>query len=326
MVIKLLGEAYQTKTGSIKHLEHQSGNRVSPDHRTEIAINKLLQPRYPKLGDDGHILGWTKLHCATATRLAREDPSLHKEKESRDRDGMTPLHWAVLNNSASWVRAFLTSQCDRNSKDNFGQTPLYLALSKGLIGITNILQEGGGILDGWSRYISDTPDDLEIERLLDGKGTHLNTQDSGETTPPGIHLNIQDSDELTPLHLAIRAGRKSLAQMLLERGADPNAVLKSSGECALYAASAGGNLEIVELLLKHGADPSHPTLYSWTSLHWAVKNGHEAVVKALLHAGANPTAVSDTGRTPLDMTSNSTMKAVIRTYLSRLGIQEQQRG
>lgn len=324
MVIKLLRKAYQTKTGSIKHLENQRGNRVYTDYRTTVAINGLLRPRYPKSGDCGHILGWTKLHCATATvRFVKEDSPLRKQNEPKDRDGMTPLHWAVLNNKASWVRVFLKSKCDRNIKDNFGRTPLYLALSKGLLEITNILQEGGGILDGWSRYISDTPDDLEIERLLDGEGTHLNIQDSGKITPLRIHLNIQDSDGMTPLRLAIGAGRKGLVQILLERKADPNAVLKSSGECALYPASAGGDLETVELLLKHGADPSYPTQYLWTPLHWAVGNGHEDVVKALLHAGASPTAASDTGKTPLDMTSNSTMAGIIQSYLSKLGVQEE---
>lgn len=310
LIIKILGKAY----GGIKRLARPSGHQAIRDFRTASGITELLRTRYPMSGDDKHILGWTELHQATATMRAHSSSSPLRKRNDldvnvKDRDGMTPLHWAVLKNKTDWVEALLKSRSDSNIKDNFGRTPLYLSLIRGHKEIINILQEGGGILDGWCQYISETPDDGEIERLLDSEG---------------IYLNIQDSDEKTPLRLAIGAGRKVLAKMLLERGADPNAILKSSGECALYPSSAGGDLEIVELLLKHKANPSHPTIYGWTPLHWAVGNGHDAVAKALLDAGADPTAVSDTGKTPLDMTSQSEMKGVIQKYLSKSPIQGEQ--
>lgn len=283
-----------------------TSTRGPQNYGINYTIAKLLDTRYAK-GDSNeeNILGWTPLHCATATMTVDNKKSPLRQShiiviDARDRDGRTPLHWAILNSSQPWVETLLKAKSDTNSKDNCGRTPLHLALSRGLKNIANVLQKGGGI-DGWGLYISEASDD-DFELLLEGGG---------------IDLNVRDKDGRMPLRLALLAGRKVLARKLLEGNADADAVVPNSGESALYPTAAGGDLEMTELLLKHNANPSHPTIYGWTPLHWAVGNNHKQVAKALLDKGANPSAVADTGKTPLHMAGNKDMRELVEQYISR---------
>ena len=58
-----------------------------------------------------------------------------------------------------------------------------------------------------------------------------------------------------PLHQAAFWGKKIVIQLLLERGADPNAV-DSYGRTPLCMAAFHGGKEIVQLLLNAGGDPT----------------------------------------------------------------------
>ena len=70
-----------------------------------------------------------------------------------------------------------------------------------------------------------------------------------------------------PIHHASRNGDTEIVQLLIDAGADVNAVT-SRGHTTLYCAGGHGHLETFELLLKHGADPTArlsdgKTLWEW---------------------------------------------------------------
>ena len=75
---------------------------------------------------------------------------------------------------------------------------------------------------------------------------------------------------------------------LLDGGASLE-VNHPTGETVLMAAARSGNVETVELLLERGADPNaFESLQHQTALMWAAAEGHTAAVGALLEAGADP--------------------------------------
>ena len=110
-----------------------------------------------------------------------------------------------------------------------------------------------------------------------------------------------DEGQGTPLYLAVGRGQFTAAKLLLEHGANANALSNYSGP-ALHVAASKSRSDLMALLLAHGANPES-TLKGETALHISAKFGCLACVKALVEAGANVNAVTfgDYGRTPIHL-------------------------
>jgi ankyrin repeat protein len=103
--------------------------------------------------------------------------------------------------------------------------------------------------------------DIERVRTLLDRGGDPNSQRTilsdtvhslGRTSRAGSSV---DFDKQTPLVIiAIAKGEYSIARLLLERGADPNA-RDGWGRGVLANAATGDDVELVRLLLSMGADP-----------------------------------------------------------------------
>ena len=129
------------------------------------------------------------------------------------------------------------------------------------------------------------------------------------------------SDGFTPLHLAAYFDRLEVARLLLERGADRNAVaLNEMRVTPLHSAVSARHRDMVGLLLAHGASPNAVQHGGWTPLHAAARAGDEAVVDMLLLRGADPTRKSDDGRTAIDMADeggHGAIAKILRNYAKR---------
>lgn len=109
-------------------------------------------------------------------------------------------------------------------------------------------------------------------------------------------------DGFTPLHLSCFFGHFHCAQLLIREAADVNAVADNPMAVApIHSAAAGRHLDIVKLLLDNGACINARQHGGWTALHAAAMNGDQAMLDALLDAGADAGLKSDDGRTAADM-------------------------
>ncbi|EXJ77801.1 hypothetical protein A1O3_10030 [Capronia epimyces CBS 606.96] len=141
------------------------------------------------------------------------------------------------------------------------------------------------------------------------------------------NYRVPSSNE-TMLLMAIRTGRTALIDVLINAGADADAV-NERGQSPLLLASELGNSAIVQRLIAAGVSLNNG------SLHQAVRSLLPKVVKVLLQHGANPNYRSQMhgGRTPLGefcltakVTASSYQAAVeVLTELERKGADVEER-
>jgi ankyrin repeat protein len=110
-------------------------------------------------------------------------------------------------------------------------------------------------------------------------------------------------DGFTPLHLACFAGGAETTRLLVERGADLEALSTASFAQVrpLGTAAFARDHDSARVLLEAGADPNGPGEGGFTPLHTAAQNGDVELVRLLLEHGADAHAAAADGRTPADL-------------------------
>ncbi|UVI32825.1 ankyrin repeat domain-containing protein [Paenibacillus spongiae] len=120
--------------------------------------------------------------------------------------------------------------------------------------------------------------------------------------------NMENDEGLTPLGYAAHHGNKDAVQILLDHGADVNAVSHSKiafipSNTALHAAIAGErSMDVVRLLLAHQANTHIFDSNGHTSLHTAAfHDDNLEMIRLLIEHGADVNARIEGGDTALSL-------------------------
>jgi ankyrin repeat protein len=115
-------------------------------------------------------------------------------------------------------------------------------------------------------------------------------------------VNAWSADGFSPVHLAVFFGHAATAGLLIERGADIEAVSRNRMTVRpLHSAVAGRDPESVRVLLDAGADVNAPSHAGFTPLLDAAQNGDREIVEMLLADGADASASLDDGQSAADL-------------------------
>ncbi|CAD7704777.1 unnamed protein product [Ostreobium quekettii] len=136
---------------------------------------------------------------------------------------------------------------DPETSNAMGWTPLNLAALSGHLDIVAYLVESGANIETRQRWGQSPLGSAAING-------HVNVVRFLMDHSPPANTSSRDSDGALPIHYASQFGFVDCLKVMLEHGADVNAVATINGWTPLHTAAAAGQAEAVELLLEWGAD------------------------------------------------------------------------
>src|SRR5215831_4254284 len=267
------------------------------------------------------------------------------------KSGATPMQLAAMNGHSAIIERLIRAGADPNAPlSQTGDTALMMAARTGKVDAVKVLLDRGANVNAKETWggttalmwaISERHSD--VAKVLVERGADLNAKSnfvpsaSGrgfEGTAPVAPKPDQAIEEfasgwMTPLMFAAREDDLESARILIQAGADVNAV-GGDGKDALGLALFDGSYDVASLLVDRHANVNHADAQRFTPLFWAVdrRNMETApnfpwmitidplpLIKKLLDAGANPNALVN--NTPRARMREGSPRIVFATALMR---------
>jgi ankyrin repeat protein len=261
------------------------------------------------------------------------------------------MQLAAINGNAGILERLIKAGADPNARlSPTGDTALMIAARSGALDAVNVLLDRGAQInmrEAWGGTTALMWAIAErhpgVAKLLVERGADVNAKSnfvpsaSGrgfEGTAPVPPKSDQKTEEfasgwMTPLMFSAREADLESARILIQAGADVNAV-GGDGKAALGLALFNGSYDVASLLIDNHADVNHADTQRFTPLFWAVdrRNMETApnfpwmitidplpVIQKLLDAGANPNALVNS--TPRARMRDGSPRIVFATALMR---------
>lgn len=265
--------------------------------------------------------------------------------------GATPMLLAAMNGSAAILERLVLAGADPNMPlSQTADTALMMAARTGKVDAVRVLLDHGAKVNAKETWGGTTAlmwavseRHPEVAKLLVERGADVNAKSnfvpsaSGrgfEGTAPVAPKSNQTTEEfasgwMTPLLFAARENDLESARVLIQAGADVNAV-GGDAKDALGLALFDGSYDVASLLIDSHANVNHADVQRFTPLFWAVdrRNMETApnfpwmvttdplpLIKKLLDAGANPNALVN--NTPRARMREGSPRIVYATALMR---------
>lgn len=271
-------------------------------------------------------------------------------------DGVTALHLAASGGGNVTVcKLLIDHKAPVNLRSVKKQTPLCLAAQKGFSKVVHLLIEHGADPNNEAEgkytplHLSASNGYAETVEVLLGHGARVDVTTRNEVTPLHYAVRGGHSDVVKALVsaganvncnkkplllIAADDGKGDIVNLLLDAGASIDcranirAMLDKEMEICdyltpLHLAASKNHYDVVELLLRRGANVNELTSKSgWSSLDFAVLNGHSESAIVLLQRGAIVTETcKNLGRnnwTLVQYAASNGAKDVVRLLIQRL--------
>jgi ankyrin repeat protein len=272
----------------------QAGPLADAAQRGDLnTVRRLLQEGTGV--NEPQVDGTTALHwAAESDDLAMAQLLLDAGADAnvRNRVGAPPILSAAINGNAAMLEALLAAGADANmTVSATGDTPLMLAARTGVTAAMQVLIDHGANVNAAEIWGHTTPlmwavaeNHVDAARLLLQNGADLEARsvyvppDTGRGFEGGLPRERRDeevgaiafaSGEFTPILIAARDGHLDSVKLLVEAGADVNA-LAADGKNALGLAIFNGSYDIADYLVDAGSDVNQADAQRFTPLFWAV--------------------------------------------------------
>ena len=298
--------------------------------------------------------GTTALHWAVRANDLEMTETLLKagaRVSAANQSGATPVLLAAMNGNAAILERLIQAGADANAPvSETGDTALMIAARTGKVDAVKVLLDHGAKVNTKETWGGTTAlmwavseRHPEVAKLLVEHGADVNAKSnfvpsaSGrgfEGTAAIVPKANQTTEEfasgwMTPLMFAAREDDLESARILIQAGADVNAV-GGDGKDALGLALFDGSYAVASLLIDSHANVNHADEQRFTPLFWAVdrRNMETApnfpwmvttdpfpLIQKLLDAGANPNALVN--NTPRARMREGSPRIIYATALMR---------
>jgi len=243
---------------------------------------------------------------------------------ARQADGSTTLTWAAHWDAGEVAQQLLKSGADPDLGNDYGVTPLFLAIKNSSEPMVRLLLEGGADPDV-SLWSGETPlmtaaksGDVEVVRLLLDRGVNVDAREPRRGQ--------------SALMWAISFRHPDVARVLIEQGADVEArttmlteelqpmvldgfaknvdVTPRGGYTPLMFGARVGDLETTRLLIERGAEVNSVDHEHGPPLVIAAAEGYEELALYLLEQGADPNLTDGNGMTALHYAMRDGLKSL----------------
>jgi ankyrin repeat protein len=233
--------------------------------------------------------GNTPLHDAAGWWCVKQDLlelllAKGADVNARNEAGQTPLHRvSMIRRQGTRIEipaeVLLAHGAEVDAKDKSGNTPIHFAIKNGHGKLIDLLLSKGAIIS-------------KDDNLLPYEEASLNAVWSNHADvlkvllDHGADVNAADRWGWSLLHYATWEGNADMTKMLLEKGANPNNVEREYGQTPLHRAALRSRKTVAEMLLDHGANVNAKDWYGKTPLTLAKENSHTEIVELLRKHGA----------------------------------------
>jgi ankyrin repeat protein len=202
------------------------------------------------------------------------------EDINQDVVGCTALHYAVFYNRKEVIEFLIASGANLNATNPSGLTPLAWAVERGYADLAWMLLEAeadpaiGDKTNGLTPLHKATK--LKNYEMVDTL-LSINTEEN-----EWCKVDAQTKDGSTAAYFAAYQGSVDILKLLIECGANVNALTTEGKVSLLHRAAAGNQIEAVKVLLENHANINHADSLGRTALYHAAVGGFMDIVKLLV--------------------------------------------
>jgi len=246
---------------------------------------------------------------------------------------ITPLHPIVWAGDLLGVKLHIYAGTDIDQEDEFGNSPLLLAVDRGYLDIVDLFITHEVDLEvenqhGFTAVIMAAElNHVDVLQLLLDSGADITVEDKAERTALDWAIIMQSVEAEEILReidapsgaeksfiAAIQTNNINAVQKMLDEGADVNEPAYTS-KTPLHYASHSRNMNILKLLLSRGADVEARTEQGFTPLGFSVGLNHPDNCRALLEVGADVNTLDNWNRTNLNIAAGLQLEEVAGVLL-----------
>ncbi|KAM3930010.1 ankyrin repeat and SOCS box protein 3 isoform 2-T2 [Leptodactylus fuscus] len=194
--------------------------------------------------------------------------------------GWNPLHQASLMEHTDLIQLLLENGVNKESKDDFGITPLFIAAQYGKYESVKLLLSRGADVNCQAK-------DKATPLFIAAQEGHEKCAELLLSTGADPNLYCNDDAWQLPIHTAAQMGRSKILEMLMkvtDNGCSTGKDLVSP----VYSAVYGGHRQCLDILLSGGYSPTAqecPLFGCKTPMCLAIQIGHTVMAPPLLKSG-----------------------------------------